>query len=148
MTNTPNKRITAQMIFDAAWQAFIVERRPPAQEKNEFGEWCCCYLTKNGGKCAVGLCIPDGHPFQKETFSFNGLLGEDERASYPIFDDMFHEGRNMRLRDTMQGYLHDINAQNGEWIYSPERMEQIYRDFAKDNGLTIPGEQPNACSVE
>lgn len=153
MTNSVSKRITAQDIFSAAWQAFIVEGKPPAQETNEYGEWGCKYLTKDGRKCAVGLCIPDGHPYQKSTMSFIGLMNiemlaekKGEETAELLFDEEFH--RDSRLRETIQGYLHDIYVAEGNWLLSPERLKQIYRDFAKDHHLTIPGEEPNASGVE
>ena len=148
MTNSVSKRITAQMIFDAAWQAFIIEGKPPAQEQvNELQtDWACRYRTRDGRKCAIGLCIPDGHSYQTSNISLTGLIGEDWHAETPLFDEEFF--RNDELRESIQGYLHDRNAKNGAWLYSPERLEEIYRNFAKDFKLTIPGEESNACSVE
>lgn len=71
---TDFKRITFQDIFDAAWQAFIVEDRPPGVTKDAAGYTACRYLTDDGRKCAVGLVIPDGHPAQKHSGPFENIV--------------------------------------------------------------------------
>jgi hypothetical protein len=120
--------ITLQMIFDAAWQAFIVEGKPPAQENNS-----CRYLTSDGRKCAVGLCIPDGHPAQHFDRSLPGLLNE-----YP---DLFSGALKPYDYDDLNRFqfgLHDDLCHRGEWAEDVEARREAYFEVAKQFGLVVP----------
>lgn len=126
--------ITPQRVFDAAWQAFIVEDKPPAIGAN--GR--CAYLTEGGSKCAIGLCIPDGHPAQMASIYADGVSAL--RRNYPgLFpDDEETLGRLVAL----QYALHDGLTANGRrWRLGKTERERGYRAAADNFGLTIPGEQ-------
>lgn len=129
------KKISLQDIFDAAWQAFIVEDRPPAIGYNG----ACKYLTEDGKKCAVGLVLPDGHPAQGSGCLFNGLV-----KGYPdLWDDdvlaLCDQNSNRQLAK-FQWWLHDNMCNRGGWTQSKPEREAIYRQVAFDYGLTVPGE--------
>lgn len=143
-------RVTLQDIFNAAWQAFIIEDRPPAQEfvgkDDEYASnYSCRYLTTDGRKCAVGLCIPDGHPFQNSRSTFDDLVEED-REKYEdlsescVFDTSLYQKPAYLLRE-FQADLHDHLCLNGRWKYPVERRKEIYRGVANRFKLTIPGEE-------
>ena len=131
--------ITAQMIFNAAWQRFIIEEAPPAvrqrlpEESKEHANYLCCYLTPNGRKCAVGLCLPDGHLIQQSNKTLPYLcVGE------------FHKLFNLSSgeQNTLQSSLHDdlIHKGTGLWLNTLEVRKEQYLRIAKVFNLTIPQE--------
>lgn len=124
------KKITLQDIFNAAWQAFIVEDRPAASENNS-----CSYLTSDGRKCAVGLVIPDGHPAQTEPKTWDTFV-----CDYPeLFDEEILQMSKGALA-CFQRQLHDRMVDDDEWSFSVEGRRTAYRLAARDYNLTIPGE--------
>lgn len=128
MTTTP---ITVQMIFDAAWQKFIIEEAPPALAKNDDGfGYKCRYLTSDGKKCAVGLCIPNGHPLQQSDRCLSLL-----RQTNP---DLFK--LTATEADSIQDALHDdlVCTTKGEWNYSLQSRKEKYIQVAERFNLTIP----------
>lgn len=129
------KRVSLQDIFNAAWQKFILEDNPPAVD--EFGT--CVYLTDDGRKCAVGLCIPDGHPYQQEVMGFATLMYNDRISSQPLFDEQIHSMTSDQLND-FQLRLHDDLKKDGQWSKGQEDRRVEYIKVSYDFGLTIPGE--------
>ena len=123
-------QITLQMIFDAAWQAFVVERRPPAYDTVAS---ICRYLTEDGRKCAVGLVLPEGHPVQKQEHS----LGQIVKRYPELFHPQLQSLTNYQL-NRFQQLLHDdlIDYDTGEWDF-PD-LHGHYARAAKEYGLTIP----------
>ncbi len=123
--------ITSQRVFDAAWQAFIVEKRPPARE-----EGSCRYLTSDGSKCAIGLCLPDGHPSQQSCTDVTDLM-----RHYPeLFDDVRY------FDPSLQCQLHDgllVLCKDGRCKFR-EDLEEVYRRCAFRNNLRIPESAPAA----
>jgi hypothetical protein len=129
--------ITLQQIFDAAWQAFIVEGKPPAVE---YGS--CSYLTPDGRKCAVGLTLPEGHECQSDSLRFADLVN-----GYPeLFDAVIRHASDERLNE-FQGDLHDElitksaatdQRLSDTWQHSVEERAALYRDVAMKHGLTVP----------
>lgn len=122
------KKITLQDIFNAAWQAFIVEDRPPATNEQGY----CRYLTADGKKCAVGLCIPDGHPAQHCEYTWDEM---SER--HPELWDI---DKTYVDFDFFQRQMHDFLQNHGEWKRDKEDREAHYRSMAARYNLTIPGE--------
>lgn len=134
--------ITLQAIFNAAWAHFIVGDGKPA-----YFAHACRYLDNNGNKCAVGLCIPDGHEAQSLEGDFQELV-----ENYPeLFDDRIlaiyketktkHCAYNTDLSlQNFQYSLHDglINRNTEQWAFSKERMRDEYLDVAKRYNLTVP----------
>jgi hypothetical protein len=127
--------ITAQMIFNAAWQRFIIEQAPPAVHKPIPSEgysnrYLCSYLTEDGKKCAVGLCIPDGHPIQQcNTALFYLIAGQ--------YNHLFNLKES---ENTLQFELHDslVNSNTGEWTHSLLYRKQAYIEVAKKFSLKVP----------
>lgn len=138
-TNNANESSSLQRIFNAAWQHFIVEDNPPAiiKQKDEDGEMekSCAYLTPEGNKCAVGLCIPDGHEAQTR----NGYAFSDIVKHYPeLFPDLV--GVENGKLDLFQGDLHDtlVNFSTGKWRFAKEGRKTRYLAVAKSYGLIVP----------
>lgn len=122
------KKITLQDVFNAGWQAFIVEDQPPAVDVN--GD--CRYLTADGKKCAVGLCIPDGHDAQQCEYTWREMSG-----MYPELWDIDEEYVNL---DFFQRRMHDSLQNHGKWKRGKQDREAHYRAMAARYNLTIPGE--------
>lgn len=118
--------ITAQQVFDAAWKNFVLENNAPGHQGHS-----CRYLTEDGKKCAVGLCIPDGHPAQRHSSPVEGLSLE-----YP---NLFCKDE-VKLIASMQYELHDglVNVYEGGWMFSQRERREEYINFAERHGLTIP----------
>ena len=130
-------KITPQNVFNAAWQAFIVERKRPSIDGSR-----CVYLNNDGDKCAVGLCIPDGHEAQRFTGSVSRLWAKytnlfEDHVNQPV-DGTFSDDLWVLTQAQLQ--LHDSCIEDGEWKYSPEKMRQTYIDFAQTYKLDIPNE--------
>lgn len=142
------KKITLQDIFNAAWQAFIIENKPPSQELNEDGFYTCKYLTSNKRKCVIGLCLPDGHNYQNFKKSFYDLVVYDKsvKEEDQIFDKSIHTLLNTshinnlfsNSLNVFQASLHDMLCANCEWLYSNSQRKQKYKQVAKEYNLTIP----------
>ena len=130
--------ITLQDILTAAWQAFIVERRPPACDPISRN---CVYLTEDGRKCAIGLCIPDGHPAQHSYATFGSLV-----HAYPgLFDDQI-KSLTPDERDDIQEALHDthLDYDDGDQWRDGHIQDMItcYREVARKYNLILPEEDP------
>lgn len=127
--------ITFQDIFNAAWEEFIVKDGPPATEKTEYG-YLCRYLTKDGRKCAVGLCLPQGLNTKEENDPEADLSFDNLIKKYPNLFDC------ASLVDawTLQRELHDnlIDVHTGKWTFRREFRKQQYINTARKFGLTIP----------
>lgn len=124
-------KITPQGVLNAAWQAFVIEDRPPAMAANG----ACKYLTPDGRKCAVGLCIPDGHPGQQ----CDGAVCDLQRRHPDLFlNDITQE--EVHLLGKMQDDLHDAlvdKLNTTEWRQSVNLREE-YLTFAEEHDLTVP----------
>jgi hypothetical protein len=126
--------ITPQRAFDAAWDAFVLKDGQPAADSRS----ACRYLTTTGRKCAIGLCIPDGHPAQHDGCGVGGLT-----VRYP---ELFakDEPIDRNLLGAIQSELHDTLQRAGEWHAFADTQEKravTYRAFAAKRNLTIPGEE-------
>jgi len=126
-----SKRITFQKIFDAAWQAFIVEDKPPSV--NADGN--CVYDDGNGNCCAIGLVLPEGHPSRSFLGGFNSLIGS---YSNLFANDILRAG--FFTREGIQRRLHDRLISGGVWAYSKEERKRKYIEVAKEYNLKVPGE--------
>lgn len=121
-------RISLQMIFTAAWNAFIVGDAKPA--RNNFS---CSYLTSDGRKCAVGLVLPDGHLAQSRVCPFYELTLEYQ----DLWDDQIRSMAEYRL-NMFQRRLHDDLSNSQGWILDKPTIEKKYRQVAKEFELTVP----------
>lgn len=133
---TQTHKISLQDIFNAAWQAFIIEKKPPAVHVSISGIMGrCSYLTQDGHRCAVGLCLPDDIANKCRSMYFNGVVRE-----YP---DLFcSEIILMYDADLIkfQRSLHDshVNEKTGEWTLSPDELKAQYIKVAHNFKLNIP----------
>ena len=126
-----SEKITFQMIFDRAWQAFIIEDKPPAL--GAVGN--CVYENDQGDCCAIGLSLPANHPSRTRLCSFDELVAE-----YPeLFADEILKANAARLIE-FQCNLHDYLVTANTWCCDKAEREQRYREVADAYKLTIPGE--------
>lgn len=123
-------KITLQQIFNAAWQAFIVEGKPAASD-----DFSCRYKTWDGRKCAVGLVLPDDLDTDN-IGSFYGLV----RHHPELFDSDLQQA-DAKYLNTFQVSLHDNLVRNNEWAHSLDERKQRYEACAAQYGLTVPGQE-------
>lgn len=134
------KRVSLQDIFNAAWQKFVLEDNPPAVDPSL--PMNCQYLTTDGRKCAVGLCIPDGHEFQNMFSGFGDVVCADRERweGEHLFDAKIHS-MNIEYLNDFQSRLHDDLQMSGQWLQDQDGRRSDYLKVAYDYGLKVPGEQ-------
>lgn len=129
--NRPDKPISLQDIFDAAWQAFIVEGRPPAHDG-----YSCQYLTFDGRRCAVGLVLPDKPSPDELDGDFSSIVSE-----FPEwFDEEIQELNNTdpNQLNRFQQDLHDSLIANEDWTHPVNVRRDWYLKVAKSYNLKLP----------
>lgn len=134
-----HKPITLQMIFDLAWQKFIVEGAEPAADSSGM----CAYLTADGRKCAVGLALPEGHDAQDSGKGFRGLVDEYSELFDPELVKIARDWDEEWSLGAFQNRLHDVLQKYGKWTGSVSHRADMYRGVAKDFGLTVPSSTSN-----
>lgn len=122
--------ITNQEIFDAAWQAFVVEQRPASRKfSKDINKYECQYRDPDGNRCAVGLCIPDAD--YSPRMEMCGPLDLENGFDNIEFESVkFAEEAQSDLHDEMMDFL-------GEPGYRAD-IRQNYLAFAERWGLEIP----------
>lgn len=134
-TNNANESSSLQRIFNTAWQKFIIEDSPPALEySTEKKTYVCRYLTNDNRKCAIGLCIPEGHEAQKSKLYFSGLIREFKS----LFPDLVNF--SVSTLNSFQIDLHDsmVNFTTGKWAYTKVERIEKYLSVAKEYNLEVP----------
>lgn len=136
------KPITAQDIFNAAWQAFIIEGKPPAVEPSPTRrhQYVCRYQTPRGHRCAIGLVIPDDHPALTCLGPFSDVVnGYPELWDEALINNDPPGPHYIDLNDFQAG-LHDnlVDFATGEWKATPEERRTQYEAVAAAYNLTIP----------
>lgn len=129
-----DKPISLQDIFNAAWHHFMVGQAPPA-----IGEdGVCCYLTKDGNKCAVGLVLPEGHPSQARGCGFRELVRD-----YPeLWDKQIRKlAKENRTLGNFQADLHDCHTDDHGWVTPLEERKAAYLAVAAKYNLTVPASE-------
>lgn len=124
--------ITPQSIFNAAWQRFIIEGRPPCIRRHQ------CAYSHNGNNCAVGAVMTEE---QIQKITEEGLdknTVEDIIEKHP---EWFAGGTEI-ITD-LQYSLHDklANVENGGWREDKETRELAYREIASMYGLEVPSKK-------
>lgn len=137
--------ISLQLIFDAAWQKFIIEGASPAITRDhDSDEYTCTYFNPTThGKCAIGLVLPEEHEAQKSSSNFRTLVREypelfNEQIQTLASSDNDHDWETL---NAFQAGLHDdwVDLNTGEWNTLLDGRKQGYIDLAKEYDLTIPG---------
>lgn len=113
--------LTRQEIFDKAWTGLKSQGFVKSQSESASG---CAYRGDYGLRCAVGWCIPDNAYSAK----FEGVAAEDVDIRKAAGID----GRDATFAAILQKQ-HDQSK-------DPSDMEELLRNFARVNKLTIPGE--------
>ena len=127
--------ITFQDIFNAAWEEFIIKDNPPAVEPTKYS-YSCKYLTKDGRKCAIGLCLPTNLDTKGTNNSNMDVTFGELIVRYP---DLFDCKSSTDATD-FQKDLHDdlVNMKTGQWNYTKDARKQNYINVARKFNLTIP----------
>jgi len=117
-----------QKIFNLAWQAFIIEGKPPSVGVGG----SCLYRGPNGQKCVVGLLISDNE--YNSAFEGDSAAETLDRLGYQFSES------EAEIIDCMQYDLHDglVSRRDEEWLLSPEDMRERYIDFATEHDLEVP----------
>lgn len=117
-------RITLKKLFDASWQAFVVEERPWSMDGDE-----CVYRDYSGNRCAIGLCLND------EQLRF---VDEHQDADISLnashLPDSWFRGVPKRLRDEVQERLHDYFP-NNEIPPGSAEVKKAYLEFAAEHNI-------------
>ena len=123
--------ITPQSIFNAAWQRFIIEKRPPCIKDVQ------CAYEHNGNNCAVGAAMTREQLNQIKEQGDDHETADNLAIKYP---DWF-KGEITTFYE-IQKSLHDslVDFDNGLWRYPFETIEKQYREVASTFDLTIPEE--------
>lgn len=141
--------ITLQDIFNAAWKHFVEQDNPPAVNRLGDNNYTCTYLTGDGRKCAVGLCIPDGHVAQQCICGFSDLI-DINKDLFPTEHAKLHAGDTTGAwpsehgkYSNFQGMLHDsmVDLYTGKWkskYSTPDKRRANYIEAASRFHLTIP----------
>lgn len=127
-------KITLQQIFDAAFQAFIIEDRPPCVGPHGG----CLYDDNKGNACAIGLVIPP-EIIKDVDGTFGSVIAKySDYFSEKITDLTFQE------LDLFQCCLHDsLTKHDGikninKWAMPVIQRLEIYKLVAKAYNLTVP----------
>lgn len=134
--------ITLQQIFDAAWQAFIIEDNPPSMATGPHSAGTdplsCAYSDGKGGHCAIGLVLPEDvcSAFEDTTFS---VIVKDSATD--LFDSSVYDMTDIKL-DNFQQKLHDHLCESAggvpTWSVSKEQRRAAYVNVASEYELTVP----------
>jgi|JI10StandDraft_1071094.scaffolds.fasta_scaffold22596_13 hypothetical protein len=141
------KKITPQRTFNAAWQAFIVEDKPPAIYGD--GDNVSCYYNDGHGNCcAFGLVMPEDRAIEIG----GGVSIDTVMNAYPeLFNlDSWRKVGDftlaaVRKAEYFQAELHDslIDYSKRTWKFSRQEREVHYRNFAAKYKLSIPKGKTN-----
>lgn len=144
-----SEKITLQKIFDLAWQAFIIEDRPPAYGRiaEDDPAQGCLYDDGKGNKCAVGLALPTNGECNKYIGSFGHLVEEHpELFDHSVLQVSFNALNSFQKR------LHDNfvcrwGPDKGTWLFNKEERMEFYLKVAEDYKLTIPAARPASVTA-
>lgn len=120
--------ITLQDIFDAAWQAFVVEMKPKSENVNSN---TCLYRSPEGHKCAIGLCIPDE------------LYNEKFEGDAPGSGAFSTSGIWFQEPDTCADLQYELHDSLPLDFMSQEERAEHYRSVAHRFDLNIPTTENN-----
>lgn len=119
---------TNQSVFDKAWQAFVVEKRPASARTSEGG--VKCFYRSDVGACAIGLSIPDTlYSTAMEEINIYRMV-----EHFPEIEDWFSECDTYVL--TRLQTSHDNASCFGDQFTS--RVEADLREIALEFDLEIP----------
>lgn len=114
----PTKAGTAQEIFDAVWQRFVVEHAPRSVVESA-ERVMCAYRGPNGTACAVGCLVTDAE-----------CAGWDEASNTAIYEIASHMGLPERLQDHVY-LLCDLQSchDGGELAGVPDEDDDVEVNF-------------------
>lgn len=114
----PGNELSAQQIFDAVWQYFVVENAP-----RSMGAGQCMYRHGNGACCAVGLFLTDDLARQLDACV-------DSEVSYVEHSLPHNIRKHVYLLEALQ------RAHDYAWVRQPRDVSM--RCIAANRGLTVP----------
>jgi hypothetical protein len=119
-----------QTVFDAAWNEFIVNEKPPSVRYDDTTNmFDGAYRGDNGSKCAFGLVLSDDIIDGYEGCAASQLIHQHK--------DLFSDEKPLQH---LQYRLHDglFNYNTGEWKTSLEERRDHYLEVARIYNLTVP----------
>lgn len=133
--NPPSNSLSLQTIFNNAWQRFIVEGAPPAQESGFSTFWRCRYRTADGRVCAIGASLTPEQAALADAQEDSGFAYIVQK--FPQwFDESVISLEQWELSE-LQQELHDQWCYCGEWR-TASGLKGHYLEVAAKYGLTVP----------
>lgn len=151
--HTTPRKITLQAIFDAAWEAFIVNDNPPAVEYDY-----CAYCTTDGRRCAIGLAMTDEQLAIVKEF-IEQQVNSNQQPGIDTIIKLYHEWFDLSCAATRgaaaskfryaQISLHDglLDLNTSKFLSKDIRIKS-YLNFANIFGLTVPANAESITSVD
>lgn len=126
------QKLSFQMLFDNAWQHFIVKKNKPAIRGDE-----CAYRDADGNACAIGVSLPDSSPAVHCREMFSDLV-----SYYPELwakDVLQSESQDL---DEFQQCLHDfhVDMPTKKWKKDVD-LRAEYLEVARIFKLRVPNEE-------
>jgi hypothetical protein len=125
--------MTPQEIFDTVAKHLFTQGKPakqmmPVSEDHDEEDYQCRYRAADGGKCAVGVLLPDElYVESMEGQSLSGLIMNAGKQGQPELPSWMEE--NASLLMDLQG-AHDSDF----YWESTKKMRKRLFDIAKDRG--------------
>ncbi len=128
--------LTLQDLFDNAWNAFVVEKRPRALS----GNGGCDYLSPEGHRCAIGVSMPDEVAAERASCFCTGLLSAD--STHSSNPGACHRTRGWARENPVVTSAEARCLQNIHDSYKGDNWsvdcKELLEAYAKKHGLKIP----------
>jgi hypothetical protein len=131
----PAPKLTPQDVFNKAWQAFVVEKKPASFDPQSSK---CLYRGANGSQCAFGLCLPDhvySPKMEGKAASQLIRLHPEVAALFRTDDGPTAQASDEWMYDSIQAAHDHSTMYGGEFTVKVERQ---LRAIANRYDLTIP----------
>jgi hypothetical protein len=118
-----------QEMFDIIYRHFVINKNPPSYDKETQR---CMYRSPNGGKCAVGLFIPDNEYKPEMDSDFWGINVRRLNVRFKLLISDANEDFLKKMQD-----IHDFKSNDTQDVFYQYVKDQM-EEYARDHGLTIP----------
>ena len=128
--------MTPQEIFDTVAKHLFTQGKPakqlvPDPDSVEGEDYQCRYRAADGGKCAVGVLLPDElYVESMEGQSLSGLIMNAGKQGQPVLPSWMEENANL---------LMDLQSTHDSDFYweTTKRMRKRLEEIAKDRGSDL-----------